>query len=108
MPWAMRRWFLQTVFGFKLHPQSHIGCSIILPRKLIMEKGSRIGHLNICKGVEVLHLAEYTSIANLNWITGFPLGDSPHFSHQKDRAPELLLKSHAAIASRHLIDCTAS
>ncbi len=108
MPWSIRRRFLEIAFGFDLHRDSHIGFSIILPRRLIMEKGSRIGHLNVCKGAELLHLSAYASIANLNWITGFPLGDSPHFSQDTKRAPELLLKPHAAISSRHLIDCTAT
>ncbi|HEX4638427.1 MAG TPA: hypothetical protein VH170_02970, partial [Chthoniobacterales bacterium] len=42
------------------------------------------------------------------WITGFPLGDSPHFAAEKDRQPELIVGLHAAITHRHFIDCTDS
>jgi acetyltransferase-like isoleucine patch superfamily enzyme len=46
-------------------------------------------------------------IGQLNWITGFPSGNSRHFAHQSERQPELILGRHAGISSRHLIDCTA-
>ena len=73
-----------------------------------MEEGSSIGHLNVCKGLDSVHLCAHASIAKLNWITGFPKGNSRHFSHQPERRAELIMGAHSAIASRHLIDCTAT
>ncbi len=95
------------VFGYRIHPTSRVGFSLILARDVILEEGAQIGHLNLCKGLDLLHLSAHSMIGNLNWITGFPTGPSPHFAHQTDRQPSLILGPHAAISNRHLLDCTA-
>jgi acetyltransferase-like isoleucine patch superfamily enzyme len=107
LPWGMRRSFLEKQFGYSIHPNSRIGFAWIFPRRLVMEEGSSIGHLTLCKNIDLLHLGAHASIGQLNWITGFPSGASRHFAHQPDRHPELIVETHAAITSRHLIDCTA-
>ena len=107
LPWSVRRALLEKQFGFSIHPSSRIGFAWILPRRLIMEEGSRIGHLTFCKNIDLLHLGAHAIIGQLNWITGFPSGPSRHFAHLPDRRPELVVEMHAAITSRHLIDCTA-
>ena len=107
LPWGIRRPFLEKQFGFSIHPDSYIGLAWIFPRRLIMEQGSRIGHLTLCKNIDLLHLGAHAIIGQLNWITGFPMGESRHFAHQPDRRPELIVEAHAGISSRHLIDCTA-
>jgi acetyltransferase-like isoleucine patch superfamily enzyme len=107
LPWSLRRSFLEKQFGYSIHPTSHIGFAWILPRRLIMEEHSRIGHLTLCKNIDLLHLGAHAIIGQLNWITGFPSGNGRHFAHQTDRRPELIVETHAGISSRHLIDCTA-
>jgi hypothetical protein len=107
LPWPLRRWFLIKVFGYKIHPTSRMGFSLIMAREVILEEGSRIGHLNRCQGLDLLHLSAHSMIGQLNWITGFPTGASAHFAHQADRQPSLILGAHAAISNRHLLDCTA-
>lgn len=107
LPWGLRRSFLQKQFGYSIHPTSRIGLAWIFPRRLVMEEGSRIGHLNLCKSIDLFHLGAHAVVGQLNWITGFPTGSSRHFAHQTDRSPELILERHAGISSRHLIDCTA-
>ena len=107
LPWGMRRPFLEKQFGYSIHPNSHIGFGWIFPRRLVMEEGSRIGHLTLCKNIDLLHLGAHAIVGQLNWITGFPSGASRHFAHQPDRRPELIIETHAGISSRHLIDCTA-
>jgi acetyltransferase-like isoleucine patch superfamily enzyme len=107
LPWSLRRSFLEKQFGYSIHPTSHIGFAWILPRRLIMEEHSRIGHFTLCKNIDLLHLGAHAIIGQLNWITGFPSGNSRHFAHQTDRRPELIVETHAGISSRHLIDCTA-
>jgi acetyltransferase-like isoleucine patch superfamily enzyme len=107
LPWPARRRFLESYFGYSIHPTSRIGLAWIYPRRLIMEEHARIGHLTFCKNIDLLHLGAHTIIGQLNWITGFPSGPSRHFAHQQDRHPELILEPHAGISSRHLIDCTA-
>jgi acetyltransferase-like isoleucine patch superfamily enzyme len=107
LPWELRRSILEKQFGYSIHPSSRIGFAWIFPRRLVMEENSRIGHLTVCKGAELLHVGAHAVIGQLNWITGFPRGDARHFVHQPDRAPELILDAHAGISSRHFIDCTA-
>ena len=107
LPWGLRRSFLEKQFGYSIHPTSRIGLAWIFPRRLVMEEGSRIGHLNLCKSIDLFHLGAHAVVGQLNWITGFPSGSSRHFAHQTDRSPELILEGHAGISSRHLIDCTA-
>jgi len=107
LPWSLRRPFLEKQFGYSIHPSSRIGFAWIFPRKLVMEEGSRIGHLTVCKNIDLLHLGTHAIVGQLNWITGFPSGKSRHFAHQPDRRPELIVEQHAGISSRHLIDCTA-
>ncbi|MEY2585866.1 MAG: hypothetical protein QOD80_1892 [Verrucomicrobiota bacterium] len=107
LPWDLRRAFLEKQFGYSIHPSSRIGFAWIFPKKLVMEEGSRIGHLTVCKNIDLLHLGAHAIVGQLNWITGFPSGPSRHFAHQPDRQPELIVERHAGISSRHLIDCTA-
>jgi hypothetical protein len=108
LPWPMRRAVLRSLFGYEISDTSRIGLSWIFPQKLVLKEGARIGHLTMCKGIDLLQLDEAASIGNLNWITGFPSAPSEHFAHQPERRPELVLARHAAITNRHLVDCTAS
>lgn len=108
LPWVLRRPILCLLFGYQLHPTSRIGFSLIMPDHLVMEANSRIGNLTVCKNIHKLHLSERATIGNLNWITGYPINGTKHFTHQVDRLPELILSEHAAITNRHLIDCTNS
>ena len=108
LPWPARRRLLESQLGYSIHPTSRIGFAWICPRRLIMEENSRIGHLTLCKNIDLLYLGAHASIGNGNWITGFPLGPSPHFAEEKDRQPQLIVGKHAAITHRHLIDCTNS
>jgi acetyltransferase-like isoleucine patch superfamily enzyme len=108
LPWGIRRSFLEKQFGYTIHPSCRIGFSFIFTTRLIMEEGSRVGNLTMCKNIDLLHLKAHASIGNGNWITGFPLGRSRHFAEEKDRQPQLIVGEHSAITHRHLIDCTNS
>jgi len=108
LPWQFRRSFLEKQFGYQIHPNARIGFAWILPNRLIMEEGSRIGSATVCKNIDLLHLKAHAIIGRGNWITGFPIGPSPHFAHQTGRRPELILGEHTAITNRHLLDCTNS
>ena len=107
LPWPVRRWVLRKFFGYQIHPSARIGWSWIFPKRLVMQAGARIDHLTVCKGLDALVMGEHAIIGRLNWITGFPSGPSPHFSHQTDRHPELILGDHSSITNRHIIDCTS-
>lgn len=105
-PWEMRRSILQRQFGYQIHPSCRIGFCWIFPSRLIMEEGSRIDHLTLCKNIDLLHMKAHSSIGRGNWITGFPIGPSRHFAAEKDRQPQLILGENSALTHRHLIDCT--
>ena len=108
LPWGVRRSILEKQFGYEIHPSAKVGFAWIFPKRLVMEQGSRIDHLTVCKNIDLLHLKERASIGRGNWITGFPPGPSQHFAHQPDRQPQLILGEQSAITHRHLIDCTSS
>jgi len=108
LPFQLRRSFLETQFGYTIHPTCHLGFCWISATRLIMEEGSSIGHFTVCKNLDLLHLKAHAYIGRGNWITGFPLGTSAHFGTEKDRIPQLIVGEHAAITNRHLIDCTNS
>jgi acetyltransferase-like isoleucine patch superfamily enzyme len=52
-------------------------------------------------------MGEGSRLGNLNWITGFPVGNKDFFAGEERRA-ELVIGEHAAVTHRHLIDCTNS
>jgi len=108
LPWEIRRSLLEKRFHYKIDRGCKLGFAWIFPSRLIMEEGSRIDHFSVCKNIDLLHLRAHASIGRGNWITGFPLGPSPHFAQENDRRPELIVGEHSAITHRHLIDCTNS
>jgi UDP-3-O-[3-hydroxymyristoyl] glucosamine N-acyltransferase len=107
LPWPIRRRVLCRFFGYRLHPTARIGVSWVFPRHLEMGPGSRIGHFTVCKGLDVLQLAEHAIVGRANWITGWPKDDLSQFV-DGSREPRLTLGAHAAITHRHLLDCTAA
>jgi acetyltransferase-like isoleucine patch superfamily enzyme len=106
LPWALRRHALRLFYGYRLHPRSRIGRAWVFPRHLVMEAGAAIGDLTVIKGLELVSLGESATIGRLNWISAYPKGSGIHFTHLRERRPQLLLAEHAAITHRHIIDCT--
>ena len=107
LPWRLRRPLLIRFYGYRLSADSHIGLAWVFPRQLALERGARIGHFTVVKGLERLLLGEHALIGRFNWISAFPLGTvSKHFAHLRERMPELVVAEHAAITNRHIIDCT--
>lgn len=106
LPWKLRRLYLNFVFGFQINPSAKIGFSLILPKMLVMKDGSRIGHLTVVKGLDLLSMDVCGRLGNLNWISGYPTCIGVHFSQIANRTPALYIREHAAITNRHLIDCT--
>lgn len=108
LPWPLRRLVLVHLLGYDIHRTARIGYSLICPARLEMGPGSRIGHLTLCRSwVELVRLGEFARIGNLNSISGAPLKGTVHFKDDANRRPELVVYDHAAITSRHYIDCTA-
>lgn len=106
LPWRLRRMLLVSLFKYDIHPSARIGFAWVFPDHLKMAANAHIGNLTVCRGMQLLQLDEAAWLGNLNWITGFPAENRAFFEGQADRRPELILKEHAAITNRHLIDCT--
>lgn len=104
MPWRFRRLLLEKIFGYSLDPEARIGFSIVAPHELTMGPRSRIGHLNLIRGMKSVDIAAEGVIGNLNWIYGIPksvVGDD--FS-----VCRLTIEEGAHIVHRHLIDCSGT
>ena len=108
LPWGLRRWWLARFFGYEIHPMARIGRSWVMPGRLVMEAGTRIGSGTVCKGLELVEMEEGAHLGNLNWITGLPTGGGRYFLHQPERRPELRMGRHSSVTNRHLIDCTGA
>ena len=106
LPWRLKRFVLRSAYGYEVHATARIGLAWVFPRRLIMGAHSSIGHLTVCKGMELLSLGEHASVGRLNWISAYPFNQPPHFTHLPDRKPQLIIGEHAAITHRHIIDCT--
>ena len=107
LPWKLKRWILQAVYKYKLHPTARIGFSYVFPKYLEMGENARIGHLNCVIHLDRLQMGANSIISRGNWVTGFPAGtDSRHFAHRPHRRCELILGKESSITKKHHIDCT--
>jgi len=105
-PWRLRRIFYIYCFSWDLHKKSYIGFSILFVDCVVLEEGSRIGHLNIFKGLSMVQLSFNSRIGSLNYFTGFPKNGVGFFEHQSSREPIFRLGQESAVTSRHYFDCT--
>ena len=108
LPWAVRRRWLRMWFGYDLHPSSRIGYSLIMPERLILGEGAHIGHLTVCRRLDLVELGPYATIGQWNWITGTSADDPQYYQHMSERRAQLVMGPHSAITSRHYIDCVES
>lgn len=106
LPWSLRRKCLQRFWKYEIHSSARIGIAWIFPKKLVMGANTRIAHFNVAIHLENLVMKANSSIGRGNWITGYPLGGSRHFTHQKDRDPSLIIGESSAITKNHHLDCT--
>jgi acetyltransferase-like isoleucine patch superfamily enzyme len=105
LPWPLRRWLLNGLCHYSIARDARIGFSIVGCSSLHMGAASRIGHFNVVKGIRV-ELGECACIGDFNWISGLSLHDSRHFREEAERQPALRVDRHAALTSRHYLDCS--
>lgn len=109
LPWKVRRWILNRLPGVDLHPDSHIGLSIVCPREsLVLEENARVGHLNVIWNIDRLHLGRESRIGQLNWISAIRTEGTTIFDAYPDRRSELIIETCAGITQRHYLDCSDS
>jgi acetyltransferase-like isoleucine patch superfamily enzyme len=107
LPWSLRRRWLRLTLGYRLHPTSRIGFSLLLPTVLTLGEHSRIGNLNVCRRIDALTLGPHAIIGSANWIAGTPSHDPTFYSHLPDRRADFVMGEHSALTNRHYVDCTA-
>lgn len=106
LPWILRRPLLNRLFGYQIAKSARIGLSVVASGKLIMEEHSSIGHFNVIKSLDLLHLRERAKLGGFNWVTGIGSDDQKHYAGEEGRRPELVIGRHASITARHFIDCS--
>ena len=106
LPWPMRRFVYRTVLGWELHPDSHIGPSLVLADKVEMSEGARIGRFNIISPIGLLRLGPYANLGNGNRVLGAQ--KTPKYSGEPDRLSQLIIQEHASITRNHVLDCSNS
>jgi len=109
-PWKVRRYLLNMALGYKIHKSANISCfSLIDADEVVVGPKAVIAAGNVIKGLKKIDMGESSYIGTLNWISAFPLDQgSRHFNSDPQRCTSLTLEMHAAITSRHIIDCTDS
>jgi acetyltransferase-like isoleucine patch superfamily enzyme len=110
LPWPFKRHCLQFFFGYQLHRNARIApLSWIYPRKLIMDEFSLIAGLTFCgSSVDELRMAPHGVLGRGNWIYAIPRDTPDRFlAHRPETRANLRIGMHAAITSRHLLDCSA-
>jgi acetyltransferase-like isoleucine patch superfamily enzyme len=51
-------------------------------------------------------LGERATIGDFNWISGLSPADKKHFGEETSRDPAFVMGRHAALTSRHYVDCS--
>ncbi|HEX4349415.1 MAG TPA: acyltransferase [Verrucomicrobiae bacterium] len=106
LPWKLRRWMLQRLFGYEIDGSARIGLAWVYPKRLRMGRETRIDHFTVAIHLDSIELGDHATIGRSNWITGHPGDSKRHFTHQKDRQSRLVIGEHSAITKRHYLDCT--
>ncbi len=106
LPWPLKRHAYRWFLGYDVSDLAHVGFSFISAERVRLEGGSRIGHLNIVRGLTVLSLGSNSRIGNANWLTAYPRSGDAHFELEPNRLPGLQVEKEATITSLHILDCT--
>jgi acetyltransferase-like isoleucine patch superfamily enzyme len=108
LPWSVKRFILESVYGFKIHPRARIGISIVAPDYLEMGADSQIATGVVMINIRRVTIGDYSVIMRGCWFSAYPLRLQGSFSHIKNRCPDLIIGSHVGITKNHHIDCTES
>jgi serine acetyltransferase len=108
LPWHLRRRWLAMWFGYDIHPSSRIGYSLVMPGHLVLAEGARIGHMTVCRRLDLVELGAYAFVGQFNWITGEPTDGPNFYQHIPNRRAQFIMGPHSALTSRHYVDCTNS
>lgn len=108
LPMPLKRFILNRFLGCDIDRTARIGLSFICVKKIKMGPGSRIGHGNIIRNLELLELGPNASISMFNRVTALPLSSQKHFTDMPERFPSLTLGAHTAIVRGNFFDCCSA
>lgn len=108
LSWRLRRRWLSFWFGYEIHPLSRIGYAWVMPERLVLGMGARIGHMTVCRRLDLVELGQYARMGQWNWITGTSADDPQFYRHMSQRRSQLVMGEHSALTSRHYVDCAES
>lgn len=107
LPWRLKRLLYRRVLGHEVSRTAYVGFTFLSARSVALGDGAFIGHFNIIKGSDLVVLDDHATIGNFNWISAYPSNGTDHYLLEgRARKPVLWLQTHAAMTSRHIIDCT--
>lgn len=107
LPWSLKRPVLVLGFGYKLDPTSRIKLAFVDAQNVELGPGARIESLSIVRNLERLIMGKNSKLGTFNWVFGMSL-NSKFFRQERNRCSSLTIGDHAAITSRHIIDCIDS
>ena len=107
LPWCLRRYVYNNIYGYKIDKTARIGFSYVFPKMLIMKEKSQIRNFSIIINCDKVEIGENSHIGRQCWVTGYPSEKVPkHFMHQLYRRSELIIGHNTAITKSHYFDCT--
>jgi acetyltransferase-like isoleucine patch superfamily enzyme len=119
-PSVVKVFILNLFSGNDISPTSYFGFSLILSKRIVMKSGSRIGHFNLVKDIDLFLLEEGAVVHNFNRIKAFAemrlgkkskLGShnfiSGDLAYSKGNS-RFLLSDFATVTGHHLFDLIGS
>lgn len=104
LPGRLRRFVHVRLLGHAIDPTAHLGHSFVDVDHLEMGARARIGHLNVVRGCERVHLADDAVIGHLNFVNA--IRRERGFFVDVDRHLELVLAWNARIMMMHFVDAS--
>lgn len=106
LPQYLKRAVYNHVFGWCIDPDCAIGFSYLDAEFIEMKQNSRIGHLNVLRGLREAHIEPHGRIGQWNWISASSEIISSKDEQLNHERGVLRVHLHAAITNRHYIDCS--
>ncbi len=101
LPWTVKRQVYRRLCGWVIGEGARVGFSYVGAHHVELGAKARIGHMNVIRDLRVLTVGEASIIGQWNWITA-----SLAIAAQDPSGASLRVGRHAAVTSRHYIDCT--
>ena len=105
LPNSAKRIIYRRIFGYKIHPTARLKICYIDAKHVVLGPESYIGYFTIIRNLPQLILEDYATIGQWNWITCAELFTSNASDVQPSSPEGLVIGRHAALTSRHYVDC---